>query len=478
MKQLALTFTVAVCVAGMSGRLQATGYYGPDSYLDRGGANVVASPEFYWDLEAKRIAREFPAPEKLRLAPKIPEVEDSSRRAERKAATANADTADFAAALHEGQIKPPDAALATRQHEAARVLIQDTDDQSTAGLPDEFASEFADYHRGAFAYQKGPAHWEEARQAWDALLARPEGERHYRTVWATFMLAKLALKKLEPDASALFVRTRELAAQGFSDSLGLAADSYGWEGRSEWKQGHPEKAAPLFLTQLALGDESAVVSLKALIPDRAPIEGMLNYGADPEERQAWTDEQKRVQEEKEGAALKNAARDPLLRRLVTAHILATSTAPNFWGEDSGVAAARSKHWLAEIKAAKLSELADAEYLGWAAYNGGDYKDAEHWLGLAAAESPAAMWLRAKLQLRAGKTADAAQSMAAAWRVLRDATTYTGWSPGTSEEQNDYVTKSHDGPSWSFRRRRAATWRRCDWSAAILCRPSTSSNAAV
>ena len=40
-------------------------------------------------------------------------------------------------------------------------------------------------------------------------------------------------------------------------SLALAADSYGWEGRAEWKQAHPEKAAPLFLTQLALGDESA-----------------------------------------------------------------------------------------------------------------------------------------------------------------------------------------------------------------------------
>ena len=44
------------------------------------------------------------------------------------------------------------------------------------------------------------------------------------------------------------------------------------------KQNHPEKAAPLFLTQLALGDTSAIVSLKALIPDRSSVEGMLNYG--------------------------------------------------------------------------------------------------------------------------------------------------------------------------------------------------------
>lgn len=450
MKRLALICTVAICAAGVGGRVLATGYYGPDSYLDRGGANVVASPEFYWDLEVKRIARGFPAPERLRLAPKISGAEDSSRRAERKEATANADTADFAAALQDGRIKPRDAALAIRQHEAARVLIRDTDERSEpAVLPEEFPSEFADYHRGAFAYQQGPAHWEEARQAWSALLARPKDERHYRTVWATFMLAKLALKKLDAEATALFQQTRELAQQGFADSLGLAADSYGWEGRSEWKQGHPEKAAALFLTQLALGDESAVVSLKALIPDRTPIEGMLNYGPEPDERQAWTDEQKSAHEEKENAALKNAARDPLLRRLVTAHILATSTAPNFWGEDTGTAMVRAKHWLAEMKAAKLSELADAEYLGWAAYNSGDYKDAGRWLELAAGESPAGMWLRAKLQLRAGKTADAAQSMAAAWRILRDPLTYTGWNPVPSREQDDYVMNSHDGPSWSF-----------------------------
>ena len=73
---------------------------------------------------------------------------------------------------------------------------------------------------------------------------------------------------------------------GFADSLGMAADSYGWEGRCEWKQDHPEKAAPLFLNQLALGDESAIVSLKALVPDRRPVEGMLNYGPEPDEQSA------------------------------------------------------------------------------------------------------------------------------------------------------------------------------------------------
>ena len=85
-------------------------------------------------------------------------------------------------------------------------------------------------------------------------------------------MGKIALKAEDyPAAANWFQRTRELAKAGFGDSLGMAADSYGWEGRAEWKQDHPAKAAALFLTQLALGDESAIVSLKALIPDRKPM---------------------------------------------------------------------------------------------------------------------------------------------------------------------------------------------------------------
>ena len=309
----------------------ATGYFGPAVYLDEGGKNVDASPEFYWELEVKRLAREFHPVEKLVRPTKKETQADEDPRAIRSRDTAEADLKDFADALQAGEIKPADPAKATQQHEAARALIAQTNSTTTATLPDEFNSEFADYHRGAFAFRRGQEHWGEARQAWEDLLKRPEQDRHYRTVWATFMIGKIALKLGDPAAVEWFQRTRELARAGFADSLGMAADSYGWEGRSEWKQEHPAKAAALFLTQLALGDESAIVSLKALIPDREPIEGMLNYGAEPEERSKWDDQQKREQEEKEISKLKEAAQDPLLRRLVTVHILATAAWPNIYG---------------------------------------------------------------------------------------------------------------------------------------------------
>jgi len=432
------------------GGAHATGYFGPAVYLDHGGKNVDASPEFYWELEVKRLAREFHRAEKL-VVPKRKETQaDEDPRAIRSQDTAEADLKDFADALQAGEVKPDDPAKATAQHEAARALIAQTNNTTTATLPGEFSSEFADYHRGAFAFRRGQEHWSEARQAWEDLLKRPEQDRNYRTVWATFMLGKIALKLGDPAAVEWFQRTRELARAGFADSLGMAADSYGWEGRSEWKQKHHAKAAALFLTQLALGDESAIVSLKALVPDREPIEGMLNYGTEPEERSKWDDQQKREQEEKEISKLREAAQDPLLRRLVTVHILATAAWPNIYGgEWHQPAAQRGSRWLTVIKEANLGEVEDAEYLGWTAYNVGDYKNAAHWLELSKGNTAAAYWLRAKLQRREGKLTDAAKSMAKAWQAVRDIGAYTGWTAAAAPPVRDEDTMYPPPGDWSF-----------------------------
>jgi hypothetical protein len=428
-KRIVRRILAGAVVCGLAGKAWATGYYGPMVYLDNGGEKVTASPEFYWELEVKRLASDFHPPEKLLVSS--------------KEGTTAADENDFAAALQAGRIRPPDATEATRQAQAARAIIEQTTPTSTEVLPAEFPSEFADYHRGAFAYRRGPEHWEEARQTWEKVLERPESERHSRSVWVAFMLGKIALKRGDPAAVKWFERTRELARVGFADSLGMAADSYGWEGRSEWKQDHPEKAARLFLIQLALGDESAIVSLKALIPDREPIEGMLNYGPEPDERRGWSEPQREAAKEKALAQLKRDARDPLLRRLITAHILATaSVAEEFRYDDQGKVPNRAARWLAILKELKLTELDDAEYIGWTAYNSGDYDAAARWLKLAPNDSAAALWLRAKLERRAGNLAKAAQTMAQAWQTLRDPANYSGWRGSAGEEE--YLE-----PHWTF-----------------------------
>ena len=431
------------------GRLHATGYYGPDFYLGEGGKNVDGSPEFYWGLEVRRLAKEFHPTEKRVVSQKAEQETNETKTDDttNKDASTEADLNDFEVALQRGTIKPPDAMKAKEQHKNARDALDSTFAGTFKPLPDEFDSEFADYHKGAAAYLT--QQWDQARAAWEDLLKRPEQDRHYRTLWATFMLGKLALKTKDyPTASQWFQRTREFAKAGFADSLGLAAESYGWEGRAEWKQEHPEKAAPLFLTQLALGDPSAVVSLKALIPDRDPVEGMLNYGPEPDERSSWNDEQKKGEEQKEVSKLKSAAQDPLLRRLVTVHILATATSPDLYPSDSEAAPVnRCARWLDIIKQANLSGIEDAEYLGWVAYNNGDYKGAAHWLELSKGDSGAALWLRAKLQRRAGKLAEAAKTMAEAMESLRSAPAYTP-SLGNDEKWTEYDYLP-EGPDWGW-----------------------------
>jgi len=433
------------------GGLHATGYFGPDVYLDAGGQNVDGSPEFYWGLEVRRLAKDFHPAEKLVVSEKAKPSSDEETSDKRGSQdTEDADVRDFDAALKEGKIKPPDPAKAKQQHKDARDVIATLNGAQTNANPalqPEFDSEFSQYHHGASAYLN--KQWDEARKTWEDLLKRPEQDRHYRTVWAAFMLGKVGLKTGDyQSAGQWFERTREFAKTGFADSLGLAAESYGWEGRSEWKQDHPEKAAPLFLMQLALGDPSAVVSLKALIPDRDPVEGMLNYGPRSDDTAGWTDDQKRDEEQKEISKLKSAANDPLLRRLVTVHILATATSSDYFAEESKTAAAnRCKRWLDMIKQSNVGRIDDAEYLGWVAYNNGDYKGATHWLELSKGDTGAALWLKAKLQRRAGKLAEAANSMAQAVESLKNSPAYT--PPGGVDQAWSEYDFYPEGQHWGW-----------------------------
>jgi len=428
---------------GFAGKAQGTGYFGPyELYSD--GSRLADTPEFFWQTEVKRLAGDYHPTERPAIVPRVLDWDAGAvDLAPMEKATEQADAADFADALKTGEIRAPNPQAAQQQHATVRSFLAetDTDSDATKLLPPEPASEFADYDRGAYAYRLGPAHGADARKAWLALLDRPAAQRHYRTVWAAYMLGRLALNGVDPAAVQWFQKTRALAKQGFSDSLGMAADSYGWEGRSEWKQGHPEKAAPLFLTQLALGDKSAVVSLKALIPDREDVGGMLNYDDDmpPAADDDYptpaplTDVQKAALDQKLRPDLATMARDPLLRKLETLHILATESGGQVFYDGQSSGTARSKRWLSAVEAAHLGKVEDAEYLGWVAYTVGNYQEAGRWLSLADPSTPIAEWLQARLDLRAGKMKEAAASMALAFDGLRKSGIYNSWSSPQRQE---------------------------------------------
>src|SRR5580658_1006363 len=66
MRTLVRTALIALCAA-LARQAPATGYYGPAECLSR-WKNLVTTPEFYWQLEVKRLAANYHPPEKLMLA--------------------------------------------------------------------------------------------------------------------------------------------------------------------------------------------------------------------------------------------------------------------------------------------------------------------------------------------------------------------------------------------------------------------------
>ncbi len=276
-------------------------------------------------------------------------------------------------------------------------------------LPAEANSEFADYHKGALAFHADD--YPVAKAAWEALLKRPAAERKYRSTWAAYMLGKLSLDQ-EDNAGAVkyFQMTRQLAKDGFVDSLGLAEESYGWEASAEESQGHKGKAARLYLTQLATGDLSAVGSLMGVIPQLPTPNGDAPAPTDPAAVEAAKASEKELQDD---------TKDPILRRLITCSVLC-SIEKEYPGQSDPTDTSLHTRWLAMMEKAGVKDSVDAENLGWVAYVAGKYDEAARWLKLSSGKTPAAHWLKAKLALRSGNTAEAAAALSEAVNGLQEA----------------------------------------------------------
>ena len=373
---------------------------------------MLEAPEFFFEIETKRIARDLDTGIKANVPPGI-----GSDRSYRKQ-TDEIDLADFDAAIKAGDLKPPDAEKARAAHQAAiKALKRATEDggddaakpapepdlpSSTAApapaaattppaapatdsapAPAEFPSEFADYHRGAVAYHSHDT--DAAEKTWKALLARPAAERKYRTTWANYMLGKMALDAAQPDdARGYFRKVREEAKAGAVDSLGLAAASIGWEAYLELDAKHFPAAARLYLQQLATGDPTAVHSLRAVLDQFTKEE------PDPAK---WMD-------------------DPIMQRLATAASLSGIGSFEEPSTEPGNPTPEDK-WLKLLEKADAKQVKDADCVAWLEYQKGDYKAAERWLKVADRNSPYSLWLKAKLALRDGKIEAATQLLSRA-----------------------------------------------------------------
>lgn len=255
-------------------------------------------------------------------------------------------------------------------------------------IPEGLPAEFELYLRGAIAWHRDDG--EAARAAWNELLALPEPERRLRSVWAAFMLGRLDAGEHEAEhrpvstgdddrgksdfGTSRFRHTRELAAAGFPDPLGLAQDSLGWEARAEWRRGRWDRALELYGEQLASGDRKAGDSLHRVCA------AALVTGDEALETIA-------------------AARFP--REVMTLYLAGHwDTAP------AGVEAAAA--WAERLERHGVDTVATAGLVAWATYQAARFDDAERWASMAAPGDPRARWVRAKLHLRQGRLAAAAE----------------------------------------------------------------------
>lgn len=261
---------------------------------------------------------------------------------------------------------------------AAHARLREALGEDSTGLavPKGLPREHALYLEGAIAWHQ--ARKDSAVRAWETLLRLPAEERRFRSTWAAFMLGKAHLKSDGDAAVKWFQRTRELAAEGFHDSLGLAASSLGWEARAEMDRKRYDKVLVLYEKQMQTGDATAFQSLK--------FASASALAAGPE-------------------VLAAVARDPQARTIIAAYLVT---------QDPG----RSTVWMAALKAADVREAAGADRMAWAAYLNGDFEAARAWLERAE-ESPIARWVRARLLLRDGKLDEARQLLAGAAQDLPD-----------------------------------------------------------
>jgi nucleoid-associated protein YgaU len=270
----------------------------------------------------------------------------------------------------------------------------------TKGLP----AEFADYFEGIVAWSN-PAVTDKtmARGAWQRILDRPAGERHFKSTAAAFMLAK-SWEQEDPDKAVdCYKKACALARAGFSDSSGLAAASIGWEARIFYLKADYIRAIELYLQQNAAGDISAKNSLTF------SVEAALRGGAE---------------------AFPALAKNPLTRRVITGHIISIEgfhEYGRFDRSDSGTETnginSRVSDWLAAAEAADVKDAESIEELALAACQNGQWDVAQEWIGRARS-SPTAQWLQAKLLLRSGKTNEAGALLAKVAKSfpLKDRTT--------------------------------------------------------
>ena len=199
-----------------------------------------------------------------------------------------------------------------------------------------------------------------ATESWMQVLALPKEERHYRTTWAAFMIAKTLMDRDPTTALSFFQQTEEAIKEGFADSLHCADELIGWQARAEMNAGKYKESIHHYYDLFIKGQENQSVSLR---------EVCQRFHKDP-----YLD--------------KRILHDTLCRRILSAY-------PS------------DKRWIKALHEEKISfEQAELDRLIWQAYQSQEYNTAKEWLALQQPQTTVGQWILSKLLLREGKVNEA------------------------------------------------------------------------
>lgn len=387
-KPLRTPILVLMTIVGLGIPVLACGPFFAPNILSGGDQTLLAAPTADIRLELANLKPRRKPPESA-----LPPKENSDEREQ----TLKADLGDLEKALL--GVESGRRAYVLSEYEKCRNALETEirASRSARGKADRFRgafqlpvglpSEFGLYFQASITYHRGDLG--QARLGWERILALAPSERRYRTTWALFMLGKCHMKERPDLAVDYFRKVREAAAGGFADRLGLAAASYGWQARVELDQGHLNEAMELYVTQMATGDPTAALSLRNVA---AGIFKSMNL-----------------------AQLRDLAGKETSRRILTSYLVAKGGPFSY--VDDAVWINQVKLWLNTLEALNLTSVENADRLGWAAYQAGDFAAAQRWLGRSGLSTPVAKWIQAKLLLRGGKTAEAIPMLADALRQL-------------------------------------------------------------
>ena len=411
-KNFSAAIFLAAFISGFAATTFACGPNFPNNLLDAGDGAVLQPPIGDFQRELARMKLPAPKARAVSLASGEKHFEQSAER----------EMTDLAAALKRKKISREQATVIMQAHLAERMklnsFLQAQDEWArfycgefsdtngyhrlpstnpppsfpeipvTPGLPREFAL----YFQGVKEWHKGER-WS-ATQTWKKLLALPESERHFKSTWAAFMIARFHQNQRNDASDGVaikdFEQVRALAKMGFADSSGLAVASIGEEAKIFLRQKNFERAIELYLEQFAASDDTAVESLR------------------------FSAAHSLAETNSTAAELKRLAQNPLTRRVITAYLI--SRHPYDERSETGTDANgkeffdRTDRWLAVVEAAGVKDLESAETLALAAYQSGNFAVAQRWINRSG-DSAVAQWLQAKLFLHDGKVDVAAKLLA-------------------------------------------------------------------